>query len=489
MMLDKDASITILQAPAEAEAQLCGMLRFKEIDKVVLPSRDSDITIYDSGTSGSFIFHPIISGTTTSRGSKKKHPKPELKGVEIRVQLISQAFSQATMPIRVVIASMMGHDYDSCRGLHGWGPEKSFGCIQRFKSIQGEDDMDTATKCLQLVVGSAEVDILHRLLAVVVGFLIHPIFVAGKCKTYLTNTSNICMWTTIHTPQFFRFIQQLETSWTPPDWKEYNRVNCTGCSVEDLTLCHAEEIQRLCLKIMVAEDCPTISAQIISAYIGQSSESDPLKFFLEGVHRMHDSAHLANTLKGQHEIASEKPILWLQMEIVQSQNRGTLKPMFKFSLSPNLDSVAEILEGSCNCIRGHKGAMCRHRAALLAFLYTCTILELAGSPVRRAAYWKRRSAIATSIADSGGNTAVRFVDVLTKHDIPRELRQELSAVKPGADRAKKHKVYHIQRPGHDHEHTKKRLKAIFDENYRHNVLGNAKVMAISNSYGIPSRLM
>ena len=142
---------------------------------------------------------------------------------------------------------------------------------------------------------------------------------------------------------------------------------------------------------MTAEAQPELSTKVLNDHLKKVTPLDMHKMKDEGLERAHDSAQeLVGSVSITYKPGANPPEALITGAVKQSQDRGTYTAAATLILNAGKDRAVAIKDTVCDdaCIKRYKAVICRHRAALLAFLWLNTVTGNAGNPGHRDNYWK-----------------------------------------------------------------------------------------------------
>lgn len=437
----------------EGEFQLLYMLDAGDIDVVLLYSGDADAAVIGAER-GQVVLNPDtegLAGTRKKKGSKgtRVTGKPVVVGgpgsVWTNVLLNPKAKGEKAgesadlsgwdAVVRAVVAAAVGHDYDTKStgatapapaGLSGVAAPTAIAKLRAFTE-SGADAADGSKPILDRISalvrairpGVAE-DELSRMHLVTLGFLMHPVVdinltgrggwklkVPERYKWHSGDVESACdvfraagctkLADAVHSCATARRGVAARLSFT-----ERRPCKAGTCGIANFENALAEaasgDVDEVVMSIgvdlkpMTALAQPKLGSLLITDAFKRFSVADPSKHYDEGLERAYDSAAIADT---QIALASDTtpPQCLVKETEAQSQGRPPYETAALFELTPDLLSVAKITQLSCGCHRRTQGVMCKHRAALLCRMLVNTVRGLAGNPVEREAYWKRRATV------------------------------------------------------------------------------------------------
>lgn len=434
----------------EGEFQLLFMLNSSVIDAVLLYSADADAAIISSSR-GCLVLQPRTEGLTGAR-KKKGHKAVRVTGIPVIFDGITSVWGAVQLnPTaegrigkeqtnlstwdtvnRAVFAAVCGHDYDS-KSTITKTPQpsglKSIGSVKAFKGLReciesGQDIQDGSLPVLTRVEQMVRFlkpdlcdDDVKRMQIVAIGFIMHPVvYFSGRGAPVLkvptryarhrSDVQTIC--TLLVQTGHSEFAAEINAGFSsrPRVAKSgfVQRRPCTpgSCGIDNFESAVVEAdaaavigiVESIGIELteMTAVAQPTITHAMLAAAFQEWSAASPNKHFDEGLKRAYDSARIAGTMIG---IASHlnPPICVIKETEAQSQGRYPYTTAARFELTSDLMAVKKITKLTCTCHRKTANVICKHRAALLCRMWTNSVFGLAGNPVEREAYWKRRAVV------------------------------------------------------------------------------------------------
>jgi hypothetical protein len=152
---------------------------------------------------------------------------------------------------------------------------------------------------------------------------------------------------------------------------------------------------------------PELSSKTMDAFFTEKTKVDNTKHQHEGMCRCFDDPH---AILENLATKGDAPSIQLRSKVAQSQARGYYLPVIHATTDKSGAVIIKVTGSTCTCTKHDKNAICKHRAALLMFLFLNTAQGYAGSPTDRAAYWKDRGG---KVLAEASNQVMRTIDVLT----------------------------------------------------------------------------
>lgn len=441
--------IKYVNPPGEAEFQLMAMLRDGHVQHGMLDSSDADAAIV-GGDKGSLLLASEAVGRVGGRtlggfaGPRIIAKEVALAGLWGSVQTgtkdkkVTHDLSHLTYLERTVLAACVGHDYDKVgtgkdamgpggAGIKGMALHKAVGKLEAAKaacSAYADNDLQHVQALLAHVLAShrsrSSVPLndpdLVRLTLVCLGFYHHPILnvVTQKAEPYTPVQPATMVWLSRADKAVAKQLKELDAF--DPSSKCVH-IGCTGCgNTPAAATTYAQgNVQHTvatfpaasAATLMSTEAQPELWSSVVDSFLARATKLDPGKMKDEGLERAHESAKLlAETATITHSTGVFPPQALIRAKIKQSHDRTPYHPALTLILNSSKDKAVDVKESVCDdaCQKRQKGTLCRHRAALLMFLWLNTCGGNAGNPGHRTNYWRVRSG---PVMGEGANVVIR----------------------------------------------------------------------------------
>ena len=450
--LGDEYNLIFVKPPGEGEAQLMSILSAGVIEYVLLGSGDADASIYSSNQ-GSILMAWEVAGKV---GGRMKHgvAGPRVVALEVKMQGLWDAVRVAEgAPLRdlsgwsfldrAIMAALIGHDYDSAgdkaaQGVAGVALLTATSLVAGAKTAcppHTGDDLLYVQGMLRHILkahGRAwkEPDV-DRLAFVCFGFFHHPVLDVDSCQArpYSPLQPATATWLQGHNAATANQLAGLGAFDTR---SKYVHIGCQGCgttSAEATAAYAASTLQDAVdsfssggAKKMSAEAQPELTTKVLNDHLKKVTPLDMHKIKDEGLERAHDSAQeLVSSVTIAYKPGANPPECLITGKVKQSQDRGTYTAAATLVLNAGKAKAVEIKDTICDpaCIKRYKEVLCRHRAALLAFLWLNTCTGNAGNPGHRDNYWKGHGLPGVG---EEANVVVRAVDIHTNRT--KQLKKE-----------------------------------------------------------------
>ena len=435
--------ITYVHVPGEAEFQLMYMLRDGHVAHGLLDSSDADAAIIggDVGTLllageatgraggrtvGGFAGPRIIAKTVALEGLWDTVTTGDGKGKTVH------DLSSYTFLDRTVLAACVGHDYDS-KGAGKIGVTGGAGvsgmalhtAVKRLVAAKagcpphGGKDLEHVQALLGHVIKAkrkAEPGDLVRLTLVCFGFYHHPIYnlTTKKAEPYTPVQPATMAWLRQNDEAVANQLADLD-AFDPDD--ECTHVGCKDCGTStDAVKKYADDNvghvvanfpAAAAAVAMHTEAQPKLPGDVLNKYLQTTTKLDWYKLKDEALVRAYASAKgLVDNTTITHSQGLNPPEVLIRSLVKQSQDRTPYRPAITLVLNAGKDATILIKQTVCDdhCIKHFGEAICRHRMALLVFLWVNTCKGFAGNPGHRTNYWRVHG---SPDAGDAANTVVR----------------------------------------------------------------------------------
>eukprot|EP00040_Diaphanoeca_grandis_P023381 m.127125 g.127125 ORF g.127125 m.127125 type:complete len:709 (+) comp29250_c0_seq2:130-2256(+) len=424
-------NINLLNPVGEAETQLMFMLSKLQIDLAIVGSGDADTAIYNANC-GTLVVCPQIRGQVTNpkfhgrKGvelwGKAIHMGPNLwrnVGVSIAHPKQLQDLTRWTIVERAVLAFILGHDYDPSSNDH-FDPSGIFGMgiVTAVRDINSAlDNISTYPTTLSTIERIKKIvqymnltsrsdsnpnfNLMTRITTVVLGFMLHPVLniTTGHLETFCRPDSSALAWIAREQPEFSALVLTCNTN-KKPTQSNFVHVRCENCGIDfDTALISfsarqvKEVVKELVLQSMKLQAQPMLSYELlVKHFVANSKASDFTKHVHDGTARAFDNAD--RNVEALMGIVGEQ--CTIQVSEIQSYDQGDgYTTLAQFTLTADLKKIKSIDRTICTCYKNCTNILCKHRAALLCFLWINTVNGTAGLVTERQRYWERHLSSST----------------------------------------------------------------------------------------------
>ena len=401
-----------------------------QVDLGFLPSHDADAAIYHVGRPSRLVIRMQIHGSRQGRerngrsgilvtGSaldtdalwaKVKVGREE--GEDVYKNLSHWRFEE-----KILVATLIGHDYDSSRtgasnrpaGLKGFGLVSALRAAEearaKFGDLSGFDYFE------QALGDQAAGNSTDRLLAVCLGFYCHPCvsvekgavvgagLFGGECLTPCTTT-----WLAKNDPLFYQQLANFDTNEALlKNAANYDHCGCTGCGDMGVAALRGAvdadddggpDVQNYVpglgdggFQSVTEESLPQMTEKVMTTWLETHGTTSAQKRKEEGLARAFDSSAYVREAGIVVQRESNPPTCCLRMAISQSQGRGVYHPSIHMELSADCLSAVRITKSSCDCHNKDCRWTCKHRCAAVAYLWVNTVIGKCGNPTAMLRYW------------------------------------------------------------------------------------------------------
>jgi hypothetical protein len=415
-----------VQPPGEGESQIMHMLWESTVGVGLIFSGDSDVSIYD-GCHGVVVSNIDIQGSV---GGRKRGGAAgvQIWGKQIELSMMWKTangggddLSAWSMADKAIFAAIIGCDYsEDGTGVPGKGHATALKDVVKLRSNRGWQSSSNYVISSFKALCKDEA-MATKLTVAALRYLYHPVLSLKKtmCEPYTKmDEPATAFFKAADQPLY----EQLRDLGMFDPTCAHPHLGCSGCNAKtgilNLDSTRTTGATKTAAPTTKGSDDgwssttkqaqPELSSTVMNAFFTLKSKAENIKHQHEGMCRCFDDP--LSILEGL-ATKGDPPKIKLRSKVAQSQARGYYTPTIEVETDRSGAVIKHITGSSCTCTKWHAETICKHRAALMMFMYLNTAQGYAGSPTDRAAYWKDRGG---KVLSNASNQVMRTVDVLTQ---------------------------------------------------------------------------